>query len=106
VRRPLPPELHALGDHLEAAARRALGRRRTRRQLVLNGLTSLAVALPLGVTVVGTVTGPSEPPTVVVAPTKPGFTHAGDDFPPRVLRRATPSDELLAEPSTLRRALR
>ncbi len=48
--RPMAPDLTALGDQLEAAARRDVGRRRARRQAFLNAAASLVVAIPLAVT--------------------------------------------------------
>lgn len=104
MRRPMPPELVVLGDHLELATRRALGRRRTRRQQVLNALTSIAVALPLVATALQTV---GTPPEVVVTPNQTAFGRTVDDFPPRLLHRVDhPSADVLYEATTLRRALR
>ena len=113
---PMPPELVALGDQLEAAAARALARRRTRRQLVLNAAASLVVVVPLTITLVTSqVTTVSQVPTAAptFAPAAAKTTTLGDD--PRVgddslsrdLRRTrlTPSSELLASP-TLRPAPR
>jgi hypothetical protein len=51
-RRPMPPELLALGDVLEAAAERAVARRRARRTQLLQGVATVAVALPLAITAV------------------------------------------------------
>ena len=87
VRRPLPPELVLLGDHLEVATRRALGRRRTRRQMVLNAVTSVAVALPLLPAVLGLTAGPVQATPEVVEPRRAGVAAARDDFPPRALSR-------------------
>ena len=107
MRRPLPPELVVLGDQLESAVRRHAGRRRTRRQMVLNSMTAALVALPLVPAMLGTVAEPvAEPPPRPAAETR-GLGGAEDNFPPRVLRRSVnPAGEELAEPSTLRRALR
>lgn len=110
MRRPLPPELVELGDHLELAARQSIGRRPTRRQQFFNAVTSLLVALPL----VPAVLGGMQPPTSSAAPapvaqqSERGFAGArADDFPPRALRGPdSPGEAALAEPSTLRRALR
>jgi hypothetical protein len=44
----MSPDLVALGDTLQAAAARDLHRRRGRRMLFLNGLASVAIAVPLG----------------------------------------------------------
>ena len=105
MRRPLPPELLLLGDQLEAAARRAVGRRRVRRQMVLNAVTSVLVVLPLLPAVLGTIAtpvAPAEPP-----PNKTSYTATSADFPPRALRgNPGPYAALLVETSTLRRALR
>ena len=49
--RPLPPELIAIGDHLQAAVERSLARRRARRTTFLNGVATVAVALPLALAV-------------------------------------------------------
>jgi hypothetical protein len=105
MRRPLPPELVVLGDQLEVAARHAIGRRRTRRQMILNVVTALAVTLPL---VVGAFETSG---TVVPAPAPvadwPAYGLKADDVPPRFLHRANrPSEDALSEDGTLRRALR
>ena len=106
MRRPLPPELVVLGDQLEAAVRRHAGRRRTRRQMVLNSMTAAIVALPLVPAMLGTLAEPVAEPPPPPAETR-GLGGAEDDFTPRVLRRpVNPAGEELAEPSTLRRALR
>lgn len=106
MRRPLPPELVVLGDHLEVAVRRHAGRRRTRRQMVLNSMTAALVALPLFPAVLGTMSAPAEEPPPRPAQTR-GYGGAEDSFPPRVLRRpGNPAGNALAEPSTLRRAMR
>jgi hypothetical protein len=105
VRRPLPPELIMLGDHLETAARAAVGRRRTRRQMVLNAITSVVVALPLMATALGAISPPAAPETVVT-PNQPSFGRQGD-IPPRLLvREGNPNEDQLVELTTLRRALR
>lgn len=110
MRRPLPPELIELGDHLELAARRSIGRRPTRRQQFFNAATGLLVALPLVPAVLGAAVPPTPDPAPapVVQKTDRGFAAAkADDFPPRVLRGPdNPDEAALAEPSTLRRALR
>lgn len=49
--RPMAPDLAALGDQLEAAARRDMRRRRARRQLFLNAAASLAIAVPVAFSV-------------------------------------------------------
>ncbi len=110
MKRPLPPELLELGDHLELAARRSIGRRPTRRQQFFNAATGLLVALPLVPTVLGGVLPAAAPtaPAPIVQESQRGFAGATkDDFPPRTLRGpANPDEAALAEPSTLRRALR
>jgi hypothetical protein len=107
MRRPLPPELVELGDHLELAARRSIGRRPTRRQQFFNAATGLLVALPL---IPAVVVPPAPPatPAPAVQQSERGFAGAkADDFPPRALRGPdNPGEAALAEPSTLRRALR
>jgi hypothetical protein len=106
----------ALGDQLELAAARALARRRSRRQAVMNAAATLVVAVPLAITLATgqLTTGPvptsslSEP-----VPTADGFvpgerTTVPDDMIPRDLRRmrrgAPPA--LLRLPTSLRPALR
>ena len=105
MRRPLPPELLLLGDQLEAAARRAVGRRHTRRQMVLNAVASVFVVLPLLPAVLGVIAtpvAPAEPPPARTSP-----VTRSDDFPPRALRANQGANaDLLVETSTLRRALR
>ena len=105
MRRPLPPELIILGDQLEFAARRALGLRRTRRQMFLNAITSIAIAVPLVAGAVGSMS--AAPVPAVVAPNSPSYGAKSDDGPPRLLIRVGhPSDDVLYEAGTLRRALR
>lgn len=107
MRRPLPPELRALGDHLEIATRRAVGRRQVRRQLVLNALASVAVAVPLVGATVQTATVAAPPAEAPAAPARPSYGNKGFDSPPRLLRRvANPNGDVLYEETTLRRALR
>jgi len=106
MRRPLPPELIVLGDQLEGAVRRSVGHRRTRRQLTLNAFTSVLVALPLVPAVLGTMATPVVAPTVTPT-SKPSYGGAANDYPPRGLRGAgIRAGDALAEPTTLRRALR
>lgn len=107
MRRPLPPELLVLGDHLESATRRQLGRRHAKRQMVLNAIASLAVAIPLVAAAVQSSEAPVPPPAAPAAPAAPSFGHKGYDSPPRLLRRSTrTTDDVLYNDSTLRRALR
>ena len=47
--RPMSPDLAALGEQLEAAAKRDVRRRRARRQVFLNAAASLLIAVPLTV---------------------------------------------------------
>ncbi len=106
MRRPLPPELLTLGDHLESATRRQLGQRRARRQMVLNALASAVVAVPLVATTVATTRAPVAAPAAVVS-SPPSFGHKGFDSPPRLLRGyERPNDDVLYDDTTLRRALR
>ena len=49
--RPMAPDLAALGDQLEAAVQQDVRRRRARRQLFLNAAASLAIAIPVAITV-------------------------------------------------------
>jgi hypothetical protein len=110
MRRPLPPELVVLGDQLETAASRALGRRRARRQLVLNALASVAVAIPLVVSLTDhAINTPAAPPAVLPdIPADVQDVRGADDVPPRLLRRLelSSSGDLLYLPIDLRRALR
>jgi hypothetical protein len=106
MRRPLPPELVLLGDQLEVGARRALGYRRTRRQMILNAITSVAIAVPLLASALGTF-APAGAPQTVITPNPTAYGHKGFDAPPRLLRRVGhPNDDVLYEATTLRRALR
>ena len=49
--RPMAPDLAALGDQLEAAVDRDVRRRRARRQMVLNAAASMAIAVPVAISV-------------------------------------------------------
>jgi len=93
MKRPLPPELIVLGDQLEVAAARAVGQRPTRRQLVLNGLPSLAIAVPLAVALGSSVPPPSRAVAPVVGPGAPSLVRTAEDIPPRSLRRDRPKPE-------------
>ncbi len=108
MRRPLPPELVQLGDRLESAAARALGRRRTRRALVLNAMASLVIAVPLVGSLLGTVAAPAVTPPAAFAPSAPAPVRTSDDSPPRVVRHIhKPVDGgLLPSPPGLHRVLR
>ena len=68
---PMAPDLVALGDTLEAAAVRDLQRRRGRRMLFLNSLASVAIAAPLGMTLLsaGLSSSPSSREAVPPVPT-------------------------------------
>jgi DNA-binding HxlR family transcriptional regulator len=93
MRRPLPPELIVLGDQLEFAARRAVGRRRTHRQMVLNAITSIAIAVPLVAGALGSVG--AAPVPEISAPNSPSYGAKGDEIPPRLLTRVGhPSDDV------------
>ena len=111
----MAPDLIALGDQLESAARRAVGNRRTRRQSVLNAGASLLVAIPfmfaiasadLPQTTLDTVVD-AEPVTYV--PASKGYRPDAVQFPPeeriKDLRTGRTPD-LLVLPTTLRPALR
>lgn len=115
MRRPMAPDLVALGDQLEMAAFRALGHRRTRRQTVLNAAASVMVAIPfvfaiasadLPRTTLDSVVD-SEPVTFI--PASKGYRPDSVQFPPeeriKDLRRGRTPD-LLILPTTLRPALR
>jgi hypothetical protein len=125
VNRPLPPELLHLGDQLEAAASRALNRRRARRQQALNAVASLVVAVPLVISIatnqISTGAAPLAPPTptptTTAAPGSTGATERADgatarsvrdDMLPRDLTRMreAPNSELLILSPSLRPALR
>lgn len=110
MRRPLPPELVRLGDELETAARRSVVDRPVRRQLALNVLATLVVAVPLGVAVTGAelarpVASHDVAPAVDV---RAGAPARSVDVLPRDLRRLRfdAADDLLVLPSPLRPALR
>ena len=113
---PAPAELIALGDQLEAAAQRALGRRRARRQVVLNAAASLIVAVPLTLSVAGSSLVGSAAPVTTPTPTpqrdrhhrrhrRPSGRVTTDDFPPREIARmrAAPTPEMLLLPTTVPR---
>ena len=107
MKRPMPPELVALGDQLELAARRALGHRRTRRHMILNAMTSLAIAVPLVAGALQTVGTTAVAPVAAPHFFSPSLGAKADDSPPRLLSRVGhPSDDVLSEAGTLRRALR
>ena len=121
MRRPMPPELIALGDQLEAAAARTVHRRRARRQLWMNGAASVLVALPLAIAigrdysrpVVQTTATPDVP--VVVSAERDWPLRGARDDRARMLQRISgenlrhrggPPPVLLELPSILRPALR
>ena len=108
MRRPLPPELIVLGDRLETAAARAVSRRRTRRQMVLNSMTSMVVAVPLVATLMVSVTAPGVAPAVPETRTEPSFARGHGDFPPRNFRRVRerPNEAMLVSPTDQRPAMR
>jgi hypothetical protein len=78
MRRPLPPDLVALGDALEAAVERALARRRVRRQLAMNAIASVMVALPLAI---GVSTAHLSRQVVTPSPTPAAARQATTDAP-------------------------
>ncbi len=49
--RPMSPDLAALGEQLEAAAKRDVRRRRARRQAFLNAAASLVIVVPLAISI-------------------------------------------------------
>jgi hypothetical protein len=119
MRRPMPPELIALGDQLEAAAARAVRRRRrARRQLWMNGAASVLVALPLAVAIGKDYSRPVIQTTatpLVSAPDLDWPLRAARDDRARMLQRISgenlrhrgaASPVLLELPSILRPALR
>jgi hypothetical protein len=118
----MPPDLVALGDQLEAAAKRTVARRRSRRQLVLNAVASFLVALPLTIAVGRDFSRPviRTTATPIVAPLEVDGDWpvarrnarelilprvSGENLLHRMTRRAL-SPELFELPSTLRPALR
>jgi hypothetical protein len=117
----MPPELVVLGDQLEAAATRALARRRSRRQQFFNAAASLIIAVPITLTVATTqfttetvpVTTATPTPTAqvsddLIAGADDGPNTVADDFLPRDLRRyrLKPQSDFLVLPMNLRPALR
>lgn len=95
MRRPLPPELITLGDHLQAAVERSVARRRVRRTAFLNGVATVAVALPLAFSVAFADLGQeSSKPTVGLAGARPalawtpGFPLAVAHIPDEVVAPA------------------
>jgi hypothetical protein len=110
----MPPDLVALGDQLEAAAARALGRRRARRQTFLNAAASVMVAVPFGLAIASadlprTTLDTFTDSAPVSQPARAGY-HADaaqmtpDDRIAYLRNGRTP--ELLILPTTLRPALR
>jgi|tagenome__1003787_1003787.scaffolds.fasta_scaffold20816347_2 hypothetical protein len=122
MKRPLPPELVELGNQLEAAAARALARRRVRRQQILNAVASLVVAVPLVISIATNQISSGEAPVAAPSPTPTSTADAApvgavavprpslvrDDMLPRDLTRMheAPNSELLILPTSLRPALR
>ena len=118
MRRPMSPDLIALGDELEAAVARILGRRRARRQSVLNAVASLLIAVPFVFAVAtadlsrtAAVTGGSigdAAPTRLGVPATMGYSPHVSHIPDEriaYLREARTPD-LLILPTILRPALR
>ena len=111
----MPPDLIALGDQLEAAAARALGRRFARRQSVLNVVASLVIAVPFALAIASadlpnTALDTFKDATPVVAqPARTGYpsdaAHIPADARVAYLRNGR-TPELLILPTTLRPALR
>ena len=111
----MSPDLIALGDQLEAAAFRALGRRRARRQSIMNAAASLMVAVPFALAIASADLPRTTLDTFTdAAPAKSQPARAGyhqdaaqmtpDDRIAYLRNGRTP--ELLILPTTLRPALR
>jgi hypothetical protein len=114
----MAPDLVALGDELEAAAARALGRRRARRQSILNAAASLMIAVPFAIGVATTdlsqspvATGASigdAAPARTAPPATMGYSphvsHVPDERIAYLREARTP--DLLIMPTVLRPALR
>jgi hypothetical protein len=116
MRRPMPPDLIALGDQLEAAAARALGRRRARRQSLLNSVASFLIAVPFALAIISADLPRSTPletfsdaTPASVLPARTGYrsdaSHIPSDARIAYLRNGR-TPELLILPTTLRPALR
>ena len=110
----MSPDLIALGDQLEAAARRAIGRRRTRRQSILNAAASLMVAVPFALALASadiprTALDTFVDSTPVVQPARAGYHPDAVQMDPEAriasLRNGR-TPEILILPTTLRPALR
>jgi hypothetical protein len=110
----MPPDLIALGDQLEAAAARALGRRRARRQSILNAAASIMVAVPFALAIASA--DLPRTPLDTFADAAPASQPARAGYHPDAVNM-TPDDriadlrtgrtpELLILPTTLRPALR
>jgi hypothetical protein len=111
----MPPELIALGDELEAAVARALGRRVMRRQSVLNAVASLVIAVPFALAIISadlpnTALDTFKDATPAFAqPARTGYQSDAAKMPAdaRVAYlRDGRTPELLILPTTLRPALR
>ena len=109
----MAPDLIALGDQLEAAAARALGRRRARRQSILNAAASLMIAVPFAIGVATTDLSRSPVAAGVsigdAAPVRtmgysPHVSHVPDERIAYLREARTP--DLLIMPTVLRPALR
>jgi hypothetical protein len=115
MRRPLPPELVALGDELERDVRHRVTRP-VRRQLALGVMAMFVITVPMAVSVTSaelarpvsaleTAPAPTSDAALVLQGRRPI-----DDVLPRSLRRsdagAPTVSEFLVEPSPLRPALR
>lgn len=74
--RPMSPDLLALGDQIEAAAAKAVVRRRARRTAFLNGVATVAVALPITFTVASADLSPSPRPGVGTTAAGPAISWA------------------------------
>ena len=110
----MPADLIALGDQLESAAARALGRRRARRQSILNAAASVMVAVPFGFAIASadlprTTLDTFTDNVPIVQPARSGYDAEAIQFPPDeriVYLRKGRTPDLLILPTTLRPALR
>jgi hypothetical protein len=116
----MSPDLVAIGDQLEDAARRVLARRRARRQTVLNAAATFIIALPIALAAATADLDRAEPAGVGASTARPvlqwtpEYRVAGSHLPrrgPRIIatvrcpeRSECPAP--LPVPPTLKRASR
>ena len=118
----MSPDLVAIGDHLEDATKRALARRRARRQTAMNAAATFIIALPIAIAAATADLTPPEPAGIGDGPSTRSVLEWGADYPvagshlpaargPRVIatvrcpeRRDCPPPQPV--PPTLKRALR